>query len=61
VTFDYLSSYTVWITPHGKTGPLFNPPATYSQNNPQITTLVIVDQSNGAALSPTPLELIDVQ
>jgi hypothetical protein len=63
VTFNYLSSYTVWVTAHKSTLPLFD--TTYPQSNPQITTLVIVDQSNGTSppttVSQTMLELIDVQ
>jgi hypothetical protein len=59
VTFNYSAEFTVWVTPHKNTLPLFS--TTYPQNNPQITTLVIVDQSNGAAVSPNMLELIDVQ
>jgi Domain of unknown function (DUF4397) len=63
VTFNYLSSYTVWVTAHKSTLPLFD--TTYPQNNPQITTLVIVDQPNGTSppttVSQTMLELIDVQ
>lgn len=59
VTFNYLSSYTVWVTAHKSTLPLFD--TTYPQNNPQITTLVIMDESNGSGVSSTMLELIDVQ
>jgi hypothetical protein len=59
VTFNYSSEYTVWVTPHKNTLPLFS--TTYPQSNPQITTLVIVDQSSGAAVSPNMLELIDLQ
>jgi hypothetical protein len=59
VTLNYLSSYAVSVTPHKSTLPLFS--TTYPQNNPQITTLVIVDQSNGATVSPTMLPLIDLQ
>jgi Domain of unknown function (DUF4397) len=59
VTFNYAPQYTVWVTAHKSTLPLFD--TTYPQSNPQITTLVILDQSNGTAFSSTMLELIDVQ
>jgi len=59
VTFNYSAEYTVWVTAHKNTLPLFS--TTYPQSNLQITTLVIMDQSNGTAISPNMLELIDVQ
>jgi len=59
VTLNYSAEYTVWVTPHKNTLPLFS--ATYPQSNPQITTLVIMDQTNGTAVSPNMLELVDVQ
>jgi hypothetical protein len=59
VAFNYSSSYTVWVTAHKSTLPLLS--TTYPQKNPQITTLVIVDQSNGATFSQTMLPLIDLQ
>jgi hypothetical protein len=59
VTFNYAAQYTVWVTAHKSFLPLFD--TTYPQQNPQITTLVIIDQSNGVAVSPNMLELIDLQ
>ncbi len=64
LTFNYLAEYTVWVTPNKSTLPLFS--NMIAQSNPQITTLAIMDQSNGATppvftVSPNMLTLIDQQ
>jgi hypothetical protein len=59
VTLPFLSQYVVWVTPHNNTTALISSP--YPQSNPQITTLVIVDQPGGVGFSPTLLSLIDLQ
>jgi len=59
INLNYLASYTVWVTPHNNTTPLFS--ATYPQATAQITTLVIIDQPGGAGVSSTMLSLIDMQ
>jgi Domain of unknown function (DUF4397) len=59
LTFNYSPEFTVWVTPHKNTLPLFS--TTYSLSETQITTLVIMDQPSGTAISPNMLELVDVQ
>ena len=61
LTFNYAAEYTVWVTQNKSTLPLFS--NTLTPNNPQITTLVIVDEStpNGFMVSPNMLTLIDQQ
>ncbi len=61
ITFNYSPEYSVWLTAHNNTLPLFNPPATFAQSNPQVTTLVIVDEPGGTSLSPTMLSLVDLK
>ena len=61
ITLNDLSSYVVWLTPHNSTQPLFNPPASYTQTDQQITTLLIMDEPGGATVSSTMLSLVDYQ
>ncbi len=53
------TDYTIWITPHDNPTPIFQP-SSYSAINEQITTLVLVDNPNGAGINQRFIEMVDL-